>query len=440
MTHNDRILEFITETGWDNLPEEVRHQSKRCLLDTLGALIAGHRTPVADLMYDFTRVQFPGNQATVFVRGGNLSASGAALVNGFANNALDIDDGYRPTKGHPGACILPVVLAAAQTAGAVSGAQFLNAFVIGYEVAMRAGLIRHATYDVYHSSGSWGAIGCAASAGKILGLSKEKLWHAMGAAEYHAPIAPMMKCIEVPGMGKDSIGWGCLVGMMSALMADLGFTGVNPLFDDAPEKGWIDSLGEGYEIMNLYFKPYTACRWAQPGVDGALKVMRENGLTPENIGKISVFTFEESAALSREYPKNTEEAQYNIPFPIAAAILDGEVGPGQVLEPRLLDSDIRQMMDRISITAHERFQKSFPQKAESEVEITTKQGQVYSSGVMSARWDPHSTFPTDQELEDKFLWLASPVLGDSKATNLGNLIWAFEKEESLDQFISLTVV
>ncbi len=437
MKKNDRVLDFIFETDWQGLTKDIQHQSKRCLLDTLGALIAGHRTPVGDLMASFALSQFPGNESTVLVKGITLTSSGAALVNGFANNALDIDDGYRGIKGHPGACVLPVALAAGELSENISGKQFLSALVIGYEVGIRAGLIRHATYETYHSSGSWGAIAGAAVAGKLMGLSREKLSHALGAAEYHAPIAPMMKCIDVPSMGKDSIGWGCLVAMMSAIMADHGFTGINPIFDDSPNDEWIESIGKSWEIMNLYFKPYSACRWAQPGIDGALKIMADNSLDVKDIKKIQVFTFKESAALIQKYPQNTEEAQYNIPFPIAAALLDGEVGPSQTLPPRLFDKDIRQMMDKITITAQERFQKKFPAKAESEVEITTRDGQIFLSGQMSARWDIHTTLPTDQELEDKFLWLVSPVLGKSNATALKNLVMNFNREKNLDKLINL---
>ncbi len=437
MKKNDRIINFILETDWPNLPKDIQHQSKRCFLDTLGAQIAGHNTPVGDLMASFARTQFPGNESTILVKGDKLSASGAALVNGFANNALDIDDGYRDIKGHPGACVLPVALAAGELSENVSGKQLLTALVIGYEVGIRSGLIRHATYETYHSSGSWGAIAGAAVAGKLMGLSRDKLFHALGAAEYHAPIAPMMKCIEIPGMGKDSIGWGCLVAMMSAIMADKGFTGINPIFDDSPNDEWIESIGKSWKMMNLYYKPYSACRWAQPGVDGAQKIMADNSLNVKDIKKIQVFTFRESAALKQNYPNNTEEAQYNIPFPIAAALLDGEVGPSQTLPPRLFDKDIRQMMDKITITVQDRFQKKFPAKAESEVEITTHDGQIFLSGEMSARWDVHSSLPSDRELEDKFIWLTSPVMGKINAVALKDLVMNFDQEKNLDKLFYL---
>jgi 2-methylcitrate dehydratase PrpD len=331
--------------------------------------------------------------------------------------------------------VLPAVLAAGEFQDC-AGDEFLTALVIGYEVGIRAGLIRHATYATYHSSGSWGAIAGAAAAGRLLGLDAAHLWHAMGTAEYHAPIAPMMKGIEAPSMGKDSIGWGCMVALSSVLMAERGFTGIRPLFDDAPDPTWISGLGETYEIMNLYFKPYCACRWAQPAVDGALKICREAGLATGDIRGIKVHTFAEAAALSRSYPADTEEAQYNMAFPIAAALVDGEVGPRQVLPPRLLHQDFHSMMDRITVAAEERFQREFPGKALAEVSIEAYDGSIFTSGVMSARWDTASTLPTDDELSAKFHWLAVPVVGTAKARQIEGLAWRLE-EHRLSDLIGL---
>ena len=436
MDRTEAVIQFIRHIRWQDLPDTVQHQSKRCLLDGLGALLAGTRTPVAEIMAAVARSQFPGDQATVLGSDARASLVGAALANGFAANALDIDDGYRRIKGHPGACVLPVTLAAAEAVGC-SGHTFLTALVIGYEVGIRAGLIRHATYETYHSSGSWGAIAGAAAAGRLLGLDEGGLWHALGTAEYHAPIAPMMKGIETTTMGKDSTGWGCMVAMSSTLMAYRGFTGVHPLFDDTPEPAWIEWLGREYEILNLYFKPYAACRWAQPAVDGALTICHRESLSPEQIEAIRVSTFAEAAALTREVPKNTEDAQYNLAFPIAAALLDGEVGPLQVLPPRLFDADLRRMMDRVEVAVEDRFQVEFPAKALAEVTIETCDGRSFRSGVMSATWDPASTLPTDDELREKFHWLVEPVVGAERAEAIEAMIWRFDVGGTAGRLVEL---
>ena len=440
MNLTEYAIRFILETDWHNLPSEVQHQSKRCLMDTLGAMLAGMETPAGTIMSRIGAEQFSGNQATILVHGKRTSASGAALANGFAGNALDIDDGYRLVKGHPGACILPVILAAGEVVPRCSGTQFLTALIVGYEIGIRAGLIRHALYQTYHSSGSWGAVSGAAAAGKLLGLNAETLCHAMGTAEYHAPIAPMMKGIVTPSMGKDSIGWGAMVAMTSVLMASDGFTGIQPLFNDTPNQDWIKNLGRRYEIMNLYFKPYAACRWAQPAVAGALKISRENLISHQDISRILVRTFKAATELSCRHPKNTEEAQYNMAFPVTAALIDGEVGPKQILPPRIHNSQILNLGDKLETEVSSDFEQMFPEKACAEVIIYTNDGRHFSSGPMEAQWEPPDTLPSDDELETKFQWLVEPVLGKEKTRQLVSMMWEFEKLEQMQDFIDCCIV
>ncbi len=432
----DHAIDFTLKTRWEDLPIEVKHQSKRCLLDTLGALVAGSQTPVARIVQETARRQFGGDQATILVFGDRVSAVGAALANGFFGNALDIDDGYRNIKGHPGSCALPPVLAGAElAAGRCSGREFLTTLVIANELGIRAGLVRHATYDCYHASGSWGAIAGAAAVGRLLGFSHGQMRHAMGIAEYHAPIAPMMKGIDTPSMGKDAIGWGCMVGVQSALLAGAGFTGIRPLFDDTPDPLRVRELGTVWEIRNLYFKPYAACRWGQPAVAGALKIVREHRLIPDQIRRIRVRTFAAAARLPNDPPSDTESAQYNLAFPVAAALLDGEVGPRQVLPPRLTDPDLVSLLSRVAVEVAPALEAEFPAKAPAEVIVETTDGQTFSSGRMEARWEPPDTLPSDGELEDKFLWLAGPVLGKRKAGVLVEKLWSAERWTTIDPLL-----
>ena len=435
----DLVLDFIASITWGALPPAVQHQSRRCLLDLVGGLVAGRRTPVGDLMATVARDQYPGTQATVLVSGEKVSAIGACLANGFAQNALDIDDGYRRIKGHPGAAFLPALLAALEVRGGCPGAEFLTGVVIGYEIGIRAGLIRHAIYPTYHSSGSWGAVGAAACAGRLLGLNRAHMREALGTAEYHAPIAPMVKGIDVPCMGKDSLGWGAMTGLASVFMAGAGFTGVEPLFSQTPEKEWVTGLGRDYEILNLYFKPYAACRWAQPAVAGCLKLVCEHGLKPADIARVRVRTFAAAASLTRVPPRNTEEAQYNLAYPVAAALLDGAVGPKQVLPPRLFDRDVLELAARLEVEVAPEFESRFPAKAVASVEITTTAGGRYDSGAVEARWEPPDTLPSDDELREKFLWLAGPVLGDTRAKDLMGLIWTFDQVPDARKLVALTM-
>lgn len=438
-TPTDKVLQFILKIRWHDIPPEVQHQSRRCVMDTLGAMIAGTNTPVGTLMSQIAATQFNGNEATILTGGQRTSATGAALANGFAGNALDIDDGYRLVKGHPGSCILPVILSAGEVVDHCSGSQLLTAMIIGYEIGIRAGLIRHAVYPTYHTSGSWGAISGAAAAGKLMGLNHVALRNAMGTAEYHAPIAPMVKGIETPSMGKDSIGWGAMVAVMSVLMAEKGFTGIKPIFDDTPQQEWIENLGYQYEMLNLYFKPYAACRWAQPAIAGALKVSKKNKIDPEDIARVHVRTFQEATSLSNTHPQSTEEAQYNLAFPLAAAVIDGECGPQQIMPPRILDQRILDLADKVHTEVSEMFDQSFPEKTFAEVTVHTTSGDFYSSGPMEAPWEPPDNLPSDNEIEEKFKCLVEPVLGVRQAHQLCSLIWSIDKCDNVQKLIGACV-
>ncbi|MEM8505936.1 MAG: hypothetical protein AAF716_22635 [Cyanobacteria bacterium P01_D01_bin.1] len=208
----------------------------------------------------------------------------------------------------------------------------------------------------------------------------------------------------------------------------------SPLFDDTPEPDWIDSLGKEYEIVNLYFKPYAACRWAQPAVEAALQVIRAHKLSIENLADITIRTFREAAALDCGYPQTTEAAQYNLSFPLAMAILDGEVGPRQVLPPRMLAPDVREMMDKIQVAVNPQLQHKFPAETLAEAVITTTDGKTLESGITSARWEPPN-IPSDDELVEKFHTLVDPVIGSETARTIESMIWEFERCDSVRSLI-----
>jgi 2-methylcitrate dehydratase PrpD len=157
-------------------------------------------------------------------------------------------------------------------------------------------------------------------------------------------------------------------------------------------------------------------------------MVREHQLVPDQIDRIRVRTFEAATRLPNGHPRDTEEAQYNLAFPVAAALLDGEVGPVQVLPPRLHAPDLLSLLDRISTEVAPEFEAEFPAKAPAEVVVETTDGQLFRSGRIEAPWEPPDTLPTDGELENKFRWLVEPVLGAAKCLELVSLIWTFEKQ------------
>ncbi len=437
MDKTDHVLNFIMGLKPSDIPTRAVHQAKRCFLDAMGAMIAGTQTPVARLMAGFAAANFAGNDCTIILGGRKASPVGAALANGYAANALDLDDGFRLVKGHPGACTLPVLMAAGEIAErSLAGGEFLTALVIGYEVAIRSGLIRHALSTSVHASGSWGAIGGAALSGRLLNLGRRELREALGVAEHHAPISNVMKALDKPCNAKDSVGWGAMVGISSALMAGEGFTGVNPFFEESPYSSWVEGLGNEYFFLDLYFKPFSACRWAQPAIMGALKLFSDNNLTVDSIASIAIKTFKAAAALSSIHPADTEEAQYNMAYPVAAALVDGEVGPLQVQPPRIFDPVILSLADKVRVEVNEEFENAFPKKTIADVTIETIDGRKLGSGPIEPKWEP-PLLPSDAELEEKFIGLVTPVLGEQKCHRLVKLAWSLDQIASVKEILDV---
>jgi 2-methylcitrate dehydratase PrpD len=423
-----RVAAFALGLQWDGLPEPVRRQARLALLDVLGATIAGSRTPVAGIAANAAREIWGSDGASIVLSGLTATAAGAAFANGCLANALDIDDGYRPVKGHPGAVVFPAALAAAEI-GSSSGAAFLAAVVAGYEVAMRAGPALHDAYGYYHGSGSWAALGAAAASGRLFELTQEQLTHALGIAEYHGPLAPIMRCVEHPGMVKDGIGWGAAAGVSAAQLAGAGFTGLPSVFDVRPEAA--GDIGRAYKILDLYFKPHACCRWAQPAIEGIRRLRDRHAIDAAAVQSVRLLTFEAATRLGPVLPATTEEAQYSLAWPIAAALVDGWVGPEQVSEARLADPRIRDLARRVEAAVSPDLERRFPAEALCEIEVRMRDGAAYRSGVCGAQGDPADPLTADQ-LREKFRRLAEPVVSGDRTEQIERTVDTLEARKIED--------
>ncbi len=433
--NEEKVVRFVRELQWQDVPSDVQEHVKHCALDVLGAIIAGSNTKVGRIISTHVASFWPGNGASILLNGKKASVPGATLANSFMANALDIDDGYRQIKGHPGAVVFPAVLAMAEQR-LVSGKEFLTALLIGYEIAIRGGIAWHDYHAEYHGSGSWGALGAAAGTSRIMGLSPEQTMQALGTAEYHAPICEMMRCIDVPAMTKDGIGWGSMTGVTSALLAEQGFTGIGSVFSMERFTELVESLGQDYKIKGLYFKPYACCRWAQPAVWGALQLRSKYHFRPEGIVRVKIRTFKAATRLARKLPKNTEEAQYSITYPVSAALVMGELGPGQVLDENLGNPEINRIVGLVEVEYDERFEKDFPTKCMCELEVELADGQSLKSGVVAALGDPDKPLGSEG-LENKFRWLAGYILDKERVEAIVEKVLGLETEKDLTALLKL---
>lgn len=432
-------IQFIHETTWADLPQNVRHQARRCLLDTLGAGISGRATELSQIVHEFAAAVFGGQGAHLWLDGRKVSVPGAALANGMTIDALDIHDGHPLTKGHAGAAIVPGLFASSfsDPATRINGQEFLTALVIGYEIALRAGMALHHTACDYHTSGAWNALGVAALAARRLGLNSEQTRHALGTAEYHGPRSQMMRCIDHPTMVKDGSGWGALAGISAALLAQSNFTGAPALTVESKQVTdfWQD-LGRDWQITRQYFKPHAVCRWAQPAIEAVLALQRQHQLTPEFVKRIVVHTFHEAVRLNCRFPRSTEEAQYSLPFPLAAALVHGRLGAGELCGTALRKPAVLQLSERVEMIEDEIYNQQFPAQRLARVEIETEDGRCLNSGEFEANWEA-SRPPSDLELREKYRRIAGEQLPQERVAELEQHVWHCEELPEMGKLLTL---
>jgi 2-methylcitrate dehydratase PrpD len=429
-----RLCAFVRETPYDALPTAVRRMAERCLIDLAGNAAAGLATPLSHIIRNHAVRGFGAGEgaprARLLLDGRRASPMGAALAGGMIIDSFDAHDGHVLTKGHAGAAVLPGLLALADAAAKpVTGPEFLTTLVIGYEIAIRAGMAQHATASDYHTSGAWNALGVAAMAARCWGFDRERFRHALGIAEYHGPRSQMMRCIDFPTMVKDGSGWGAMCGLSAAYLAADGFTGAPALVveSEAVAHLWGD-LGERWRILEIYFKPYPICRWAQPAVEAALALRRAHAVDPMAIEVVEIETFHEAVRLDQHRPSSTEEAQYSLPFPVAAAIVRGKLAPTDISGAALGDRDILAMSDRIRLVEAEDLNARFPAERYARARFRLANGRVLESDTMPARGDAERPL-SDDEILAKFHELADEPLGPGDATALLEAIAALPKQD-----------
>lgn len=383
------------------MPAEVQQQAKICLKDVLAAAAGASALPNSAKIIELIKDQYGKGICPVWFTNTKTSFIGASLANAFMTDSLDCHDGFRLTKGHVGATVIPVLLSCCAGRN-VSGSDLLAAVVIGYEIGSRAGIAIHRHYSpAYHASGSWAALGAAAAAAKVAKLKPEKIDNLLGIAEYYAPMSPMMRCIDKPCSVKDSAAIGAFAAATALCMIEQNLTGLNSVLtaEDCGRE-LVDSFGSDWMIMRQYFKPYPVCRWAQPSVEAVLEMKKKYSFAVEDIVKIDVEIFDAGSRLIYFPPQDSDQAQYSLPWAVGCAIVDGKLGLAQVHPDRLKDKTILALGRKVKTTVADDIQRRFPAECLSRVNLHLKNGTVLKSQTHQARGDYNNPL-TAEDFENK---------------------------------------
>jgi len=445
MDHTRKLARFCSKLSFDSLPGEVVEKAKLCVLDYISNIYGSLELDAVKAVVEYVKSLDGPKAATALGCGFKTGLQNAAFVNGTTAEAIEAQDGLRFGGNHPVSAVLPVAIALAEKLK-LGGRALIEAVVAGYEAADRPAAAMHPwhTLSGFLPTGTCGTFGAAAAAAKLMGLNEEGMLNAIGNAGYVLPLSMAEQLMGGYTIKIVQGGQAASAGIMAAGLASKGITGCPEVLEGSALKGGFtqitsradpnldklsDGLGEHYSIMDIYFKPYSACRHTHGAAQATLKLIREHGFGAGEIESIAVHTYGVAElAVGKGVPDGGSfvSAQFSLPYVVAACILDGDLGPGQLTERRIADSAVIDLTKRVSVKLDEELNKAYPEKTSSRVEISLKDGRELAWQTDIPKGDPRDPMEAD-DLAEKL----SRFAGGRKPERLEKIIGMVMELEKL---------
>ncbi|WP_066340381.1 MmgE/PrpD family protein [Azohydromonas lata] len=431
---------YAAESRRQPLSEEVLHHAKRAVIDWYASLFPGLDTDAVRLLEQTLGEDLDRGRARL-AQGRAATARAAALVNGTAAHAAEVDDSFRDAMYHPGAATIAAALAAGQDVGA-TGAQFLRAVVLGYEVSTRIGVVMgRPHYKFWHNTGTMGAFGAAAAAGSLLGLDETSFAHALALAGTFS--AGLQQAFRLETMAKPlHAGRAAEAGVLAAQLAGRGMRcsldvldgehGLGQAMSTGPDWSRVGTtLGQDFHITRLTFKNHIGCGHTFPAIDGALELQRQHGFAAADIERLHLGVYQPTLDIAGHVdPQTASEARFSLHYMVATALVHGSVRLSAFEPVRLDDPATRTLMTRITAALDPEVDAGFPGRRAARVEVELRDGRRFTHLQPDRKGDPELPL-TDADLEGKLLELASPVIGEAEARALLGRIWNLHQSASL---------
>jgi 2-methylcitrate dehydratase len=444
------IAAFATRASAKALKSDARKLYKRNILDSLGCAIAAlPGAPFVALRDQFAEYRSGGSCS--LIGGGKTAPDQAALFNSGLVRYVDLLDSYMSPGGlcHP-ADNFGAILAAAEHAQA-SGENFMLALAVAYEVQGRFTAVVPVMAKGFNHAIQL-AISGAAGAGKLFGLSEEQIAHAISIATVDNI---SLTCVHVEPVSQwkgFSPGMTGMRAVYSASLAKRGFTGPSGLFEGPSglesmfgQKIDVDWSDDSLEIIKqTVLKKYCSLIHGQPVLEAVLKLKRENGLVAEDIEAVRCDIFQSGFDIAgggafgpKDWPQTKEQADYNLKYLIAAALLDDAVGPAQLEQSRVRADDAQALLGRVEIYPDKTFTARYPHELGARITIRTRSGKTFEREQFGYEGGIANPLSWEREVE-KFNWLSEPF---ADATLRNNIIETVSKldERSVEELTGLLV-
>ena len=423
-----RLSEYISSDQAAQLPPAIVDRAKIHILDTLGAIVSGSLLKPGKLIIDFVRADGGLPQASVIATDIKTTAVNAALANGAMAHADETDDTHFPTVTHPGSIVIPASLAIAEKEHC-SGREFIAAVVLGYDVLCRVSkaLDRKWMQERCIHAGSISAgFGAAAAASRLLKLPAKKVRYALAFAGTQAcGLTTWRDDPEHIDKALCHSGIPARNGVSAALWASGGMTATEEIFEGPnnllnafaetphPEE-IIRGLGSRYEIVDTGIKVYPAGQPMQATLTGYFRLVKDHGLQPQDISKITVRLPESQSQTINDRHMPDINCQYLL----AVAMVDGKVDFQNSHDfERMHDPQVLELKKRVEIVADVELTKIHPAVRSAIVEIVTFDGRHLKTLLDRVPGAPYNPLSAD-EAEAKSHSLIAPVLGGERAQSV----------------------
>ena len=424
------LARYLVGATYDQLPANVRKEGTRTLLNWVGVAIGGSHEPAVNIAAT-SLAPFSGPaQSSLLGRRERFDVMNAAFVNGVAGHVLDYDDTHLKTIVHPGAIIGPSMLAFAEYKP-VNGKDFLNAFVLGVEVACRMGNAVYPNhYDIgWHITGTAGVFGVAAGVGKLLKLNEQQMIYALGLAASQ----PVGLRESFGSMNKSfNPGRAAANGIFAALLAQGGYDSSNAMIE--AQRGWANTistkqdyheitgeLGQRYESLLNTYKPFPCGVVLHPILDAAIQLQRANKLDIDKIDHVALKIHPNVLELTgKKTPADGLESKFSVYHATAVALIEGAGGMKQFSDRAAKDPKVITLRQKVQPTID-------PAIKPDQVDMTI----VFKDGKTLHKFIEHAVGSveaplSDEDLQRKFLDLTDGILPRAQCDKIIDMCWKVE--------------
>ena len=443
---SERVARFASGLSWDDIPAAVRERSKYLILDAIGiALAAGKFDFAKAFLKGVNGIGEPGTSSVIGFPD-KLPLRDAAIMNGALAHGLDFDDTHMQAVVHATAATLPAALVMGEKTGA-SGRDFLVAYTIGMEIAIRIGIASKFGFhhNGLHATGIAAHFASALIAGRMIGLDATGLAMAQGIVGSTSQASQQF--VEDGAWNKRlHPGWGAAAGITAAYLAKGGFvaprapyegrfglfrTLTKEPFHCEPEAVAAD-LGVRWEGTESAIKPFPTCHFTHAAADAALEIRRQHGVAADDIARIramlptDVMPIVAEPVMNKRRPVSDYDAKFSTQFIVAACFVRGRFGLAELEAEALKDPEILALADKVDCEADPK--TDFPRVYPGALVVTTKDGRefIHTEAVNRGAADRALT---DAEIVQKYDQNAAMAVPAEKAEAVKRAVLAVDESD-----------